>query len=1173
MSSFTQAQTLGSLHLSPDRIQAKELVIEEGVGLAEAIERLEGQFNVVFLYRTDVMEDQRVAHTLVLPNNVEKALTRLLKGKQLEFKYLNPKTYGIFPAQKVPEEKQLPEAETVSGTVTDAESGETLPAVNVSVKGTTFGASTDAEGRYELANVPSLQDTLIFSFIGYQTQEVPINGRREINISLTPKAIAGEEVVVVGYGTQKKVNLTGSVSSVDFSGQAESRPITNVSSALSGLSSGVTIRQSEGKPGEDGASIRIRGLGTLNNNDPLVMIDGMEGNLDAVNPDNIESISILKDAASAAIYGSRAANGVILITTKTGNKEQTTVSYSGNISVSSPTNLLEFVSDYPKYMKLINESAQNISMPAHFSSNTIEAWKQANANPSKLNENGVPNWLAYPNTNWATEMYESNMVQKHTISVNGGSKNSRYLLSAGYLDNPGLVENTGAKRYNIRFNLESNITDWLVAGTRTYALQQDKELGNYDSMLNFMRQSTPGLIGKHNGKYGYPEAPEESATANNLYSFLNGNEGSDRLSRINATIYSKISFLEELSWDFNFNYSRRFDEYNSHTNGQAQEKIRFSTGKVMSQATPPDLMSTYYRTYANESYTLENILRYSTLINENHDIGALMGYNESYYFSYDHNGQKRGLIDQSISTLGAATDMLSIGGNARDYAIRSWFGRANYAYKQKYLFEANFRYDGSSRFNSDNRWGVFPSFSAGWRLSEEGFIQDLLPGFDNIKLRGSWGQLGNNASGNYDYQAVYGGVGYSFGGNQVAGLRPTKIANPFLRWETTTMTNAGLDIAAIESKLTAEFDVYNKVTDGILTVPPINLTTGLIGAPTRNTAEVTNKGVELNLGWRDQIGEVSYSISGNIAFNNNEVTKYKGKLVEGWLTNEGGDEIYETNLGDVSSGGMTRILEEHKINEYYLLDPYQGSGNHFHADGSVNPDGGPTDGIVRTEEDMEWLKAMVANGNTFLPNQSVAEEGIWYGDYIYADHNNDGVYGNAYDRNFMGSSSMPKYTFGVNMRASWKNFDMSMVWSGQAGFDLYWNESGYNRPNTRIGFQVGKILANDHYYYNPDDPNDPKNNINATYPRLKLDEGDPQNIQASSAWLYDASFVKLRNLTIGYTLPDNIASRIMTRRVRVYFSAENLLTITSFPGLDPEMGANTNYPIMRQVSLGININF
>lgn len=1069
------------------------------------------------------------------------------------------------------------DGKTVTGTINDA-NGLSIPGASIVVKGTTTGTISDMEGNFTLSGVP--EDAILqVSFIGMNTVEFSAAGKTNFSIVLLEERLGLDEVVVVGYGTQKKVNMTGSVSSIVFSDQAESRPVTNVSSALAGLSSGVTVRQSGGKPGEDGASIRIRGLGTLNNSSPLVIIDGMEGVLDAVNPDDIESISILKDAASSSIYGSRAANGVILVTTKKGNRDKTTVTYSGNISMASPSNLLEFVSDYPTYMGLINESASNLGMPDHFSQGTIDAWKQANANPNGLNANGVPNWLAFPNTNWSTEMYENNVVQDHNLSVNGGSEKSAYLLSVGYLDNPGLVENTGIKRYNFRVNLESNITNWLAVGTRTYAIQQDKEQGDYDSMLQFMRQSTPGLVGEYMGQYGYPEAPEESATANNLYGYLNNLEGKDRLSRLNTTVFSRIKFMEGLSWDFNFNYSRRFDEQNNHTNGSANERIRFSDGMVMREATPPSLMSTYYKTYANESYTLENLLRYETTINKKHDINALLGYNETEYFEYDHDSRKKGLIDQSVSTPGSATEMISINGGALDYAIRSWFGRVNYGYMGKYLFEANVRYDGSSRFHPDKRWGVFPSFSAAWRVSEEGFMNDLLPGFQNIKLRASWGQLGNNVTqrgdivDNYAYQAVYGDVGYSFGGNQIAGLRPTIIANPLLEWESTTMTNMGLDITTLNSKLSAEIDYYNKVTDGILTTPPIYLTTGYIGAPIKNTAEVTNNGVELNLAWRDKVGDVSYSVSGNFSYNKNEVSKYKGKLKQHWVTDADGKDVYETNLGDVSTGGINRILEGHMINEYFILNTYKGSGNHFDADGTANVKGGPTDGMIRTEQDMAWLQAMIAQGHKFLPNQDVKKTGIWYGDYIYADNNGDGIYGNDFDRDFTGTSGMPKYSFGMNMNVSWKNFDLGMLWAGQAGFDLYWNESGYNGPNTRIGFQIGEILANDHYYFNSDAPSDPANNIGGKFPRLKLSEGDPQNTQNSTAWLYDASFLKLRNLTVGYTLPKRLAQKVFTQKVRVYFSAENLLTITSFPGLDPEMGNNTNYPIMKQISFGTNITF
>lgn len=1140
------------------------------ISLEEVFGKIEDQSDFSFFYNLNQLNTSKKVKIDLKDQPIEDILNNVLEGTGLSYT-INNKLIVIHGKGENQGAKMIGQQKvTIKGKVTDS-SGQPLPGVAAVIKGTNSGTITDFDGNYTLANVPD-NATLVFSFVGMKTQEVPVAGKTSISVKMQEETIGIEEVVAVGYGTQKKVNMTGSVSSVNFADQVSSRPMTNVSSALSGLSSGVTIRQSEGKPGEDGATIRIRGLGTLNNNSPLVIIDGMEGVLDAINPNDIETISILKDAASSAIYGSKAANGVILVSTKKGNKDRMSITYSGNFSVAQPTNMLDFVSDYPTYMRLMNESARNIGSAEVFSTNTIEAWETANKNPNGLNENGIPNRVAFPNTNWNREMYQNNMVQDHNVSVTGGNEKSTFLFSGGYLDNPGLVENTGLKRYTMRTNLEVNINKWLTVGTRTYVLTQDKDLGNYDDVLNYIRQTTPGVFGRYNGKYGFPEAPEESATSNNAYVHLYRSEGANKHSRFNSTIYSKINLYKGLSWDFNFNYARRFDETNSHSNGNTGERIKFSTGEVTSPITDPSQMSTNYRTYANNSYTLENLLRYEKTLFDHHDISALAGYNENYYFEYDHSGTKKGLIDQSVSTLSSATEMIAIEGGASDYAMRSYFGRINYAYKQRYLFEANVRHDGSSRFYKDSRWGTFPSFSAGWRISEESFMQGI-HWLDNLKIRASWGQLGNNASGNYDYQATYGLVDYSFGGTQIAGLRPGKIANPALMWESTTVTNFGVDGNFLNNKLTIEVDAYNKVTDGILTTPPIYMTLGLIGAPTQNTAEVTNKGIELTLGWKDKIGDLHYSVTGNFAYNQNEVTGYKGKLVRKWRTNDDGTQSYYSNLGDVSSGGSTRILEDHVINEYYLLDVYSGNQNYFNQDGAVNITGGPKDGMIRTQEDMAWLQAMVAAGYKFMPSNAIGKNRLYYGDIIYADNNGDGIYGNSYDNDFRKASSMPKISFGAQMNFRWKDFDMSMIWAGNAGYKLYWLESGYNRSNTRTGFQIGEILANDHYYFNESDPSDPTNNINATYPRLKLNEGDPQNVQSSTRWLYDASYLKLKNLSVGYTLPKNLASKLSIDRIRVYFSAENLLTITSFPGLDPEMGANTNYPIMRQISLGTNITF
>ena len=407
---------------------------------------------------------------------------------------------------------------TIKGVVEDALGP--IAGANVVEKGTTNGTITDMDGNFTL-DVAS-NAILVISYIGYQNSEIPVNGQKDFKISLKEDSQALEEVVVVGYGTQKKVNLTGSVSSVDFADQALSRPITNVSNALAGLSAGVQVQQTSGQPGSDGSKIRIRGVGTLNNQDPLVLIDGIEGSMDLVNPLDIESVSVLKDAAASSIYGSRAANGVILITTKKGKSGKLSVSYSGRISYAQPTNLIDQVTDYADYMTWVNESFENIGQPNHFAQSTIDLWREKSLDPNGLNENGVPNYIAYPNTNWQDYLFQHGLINDHNVSVNGGSDKLRVLMSAGYLDNPGLVENTGIKKYSLRANIEADITNWLTVGTRTFATQEDKDAGNFDNANNFLRQTTPGLYPEWNGSYGYPEAPEESATANSIGAFLNG---------------------------------------------------------------------------------------------------------------------------------------------------------------------------------------------------------------------------------------------------------------------------------------------------------------------------------------------------------------------------------------------------------------------------------------------------------------------------------------------------------------------------------------------------------------------------------------------------------------------------------------------------------------------------
>lgn len=1056
----------------------------------------------------------------------------------------------------------------VKGTVKD-EKGAPMPAASVIIKGTAKGTQTDENGNFQLEVGSST--TLVISSTGYQAQELLLTGASDYQVTMKPSSAVSEEVVVVGYATQKKVNLTGSVSTVSAK-QIEDRPITNVSSSLAGLSSGVYVRQGSGKPGSDGANILIRGNGTLSSNAPLVLIDGVIGVIDAVNPLDIESISVLKDAASASIYGSLAGNGVILITTKKGQKNRMSVTYNGLISTTSPMNLPEFVTNYARHMRLTNEGYTNVGQAAPFALSTIAAWDSASKIPDQLNPNGVPNSIAYPNTDWSDALFNNRLLQSHNISINGGAEKVSYLLSVGYLNNKGTIENTGTERFQFRANLESRVTKFLTLGTQTFASQQKFDMGNTESAFNFLRQTTPGLVPVYNGRYGFPQAPEESSTANNILGFLNNTGGDDLTTRFNSSLYATIQIMKELTFESRFNYQVRQNEYNSHTNASASERWNFATGEQKAFLPNPANLSTYYSYDKNYQTVIDNVLRYKTKIGSDHELSALAGYNQLYYNYYNFNATKQGLVDFSVTVPNSVLTPTSTNGNEYDYAIRSWFGRVNYAYQGKYLLEGNLRYDGVSRFSDENRWGLFPSVSAGWRLSEEGFMEGTRNWLSNLKLRASWGEIGNNASGNYDWQATYSSRLYSFNNQQAQGLASGRYANENLMWETMNVVNLGLDASFLQNKLFLELDLFEKNTRDILSSTVIPLTAGIASAPVENAAQLRNRGFEITLGYKGKAGDVGYTLSGNFSYNNNIVTKYKGQLVEGYVTDAQGNKTYQSNIGAVSSGSISLTLEDHRIGEYYLYKVYSGSGKPFNSDGTVNINGGPRDGMIRTADDLAWAQAMIAAGYRLLPSNSVKNTGIYYGDLIYADLNGDKDYGNSFDRYFTGTSGLPKYVFGFNADLTWNRFDFSMIWAGAAGFQYYYNADGYNNSYVTHGNAHAAMVADDHYYYNEANPNDPNNNINGKYTRLKAN--DPQNrAVASNFWLYDAGWVKLKNLQVGYALPDQWSRKAAMQKARVYFSGENLLMFTNFPGLDPEIGSGVGYPTMRQFAFGLNLTF
>lgn len=1154
--------SLSSIVGRADRQQQQQIRLTgSNITLKAAFKQIEKQINVFIDYNSSELNDSRMITTLPRQGTLKDVLKELLPDSGFNVAYQgNHVIISKINSTYQPQKK-------ITGTVTD-ERNEPIIGANVIVKGTMNGVITDVDGNFSLS--VSDNTVLQISYIGYIGQEIAVKNKTHVQITMREDSQNLEEIVVVGYGVQKKVNLTGSIATVS-SKDIENRPVTNVSSSLAGMGANVYVRQSSSQPGSDGASIRVRGVGTLSSSyqAPIVLVDGIESSMDMVNPNDIESISILKDAASSAIYGSRAANGVVLITTKKGKAGQMRLSYSGTFSIAEPSNLHRMVSDYPRRMRLMNEGYTNLGNQPFFSEHFIEEWEEGTRNPDAISPKyGIPNRLAYPNTDWSDVIFENNIVQNHNLSASGGGEKINYLTSFGFLNNPGIMSNTGLKQYQFRINVEGKITPFLKIGTQTFASLQNLEGGNTSNVFQFYKRTTPAFVPYHDGRYGGTQSPDE--VGNNLLYDLHQGQGSVQKKRFNTTWYGILEPIKGLAIEGRFNYQDY--QTNTHSFNQSLDLWDFANETIaLTKTLLSDRTNSYSRSDSYQ-YTAEVLARYNTVVAQKHEISGLVGFQQYYYDVATQSATKRGLLSENLSTLNATSEMVSISGDESDLATRSLFGRLNYVYDNKYLFEANFRYDGSSKFAKDNRWGFFPSFSGGWRMTEEPFMSGVKDIFQNLKLRASWGQLGNVTSGYYSYQATYGLVNYPFGGNISTGLRQGTIANKSLRWEHVNSTDVGLDFTTLNNRLSVEFDWYHRLTDGILTTPPIYLTMGLVGAPTKNTASVLNQGIEFSAKWRDRVGDVNYSVYGNFSYNHNEVTTYKGKFDAGWRESPDGKKTYFTNIGDVSTNsGNAYTLEGHPIGDYYLLNRYRGDQSYLNADGTVNINGGPRDGMIRTPEDLQWVKSMLDAGYKFNPVTSVGKAQLYYGDFIYADTNGDGTYGNTNDRSFTGKSSTPKYIYGFGLNLDWKGFDFSMHWAGAAGMYYFWNENYTN--NSLVGARESMPLhvMDDHYYYNEDNPNDPANNIHGKYPRLK--NTDTQNNAAQDFWLYNASYLKLKNVQIGYNFPHKWIHKAYIQNLRLYVTGENLLTITSYPGLDPEIGSSISYPTMRQYALGLNVTF
>lgn len=742
---------------------------------------------------------------------------------------------------------------TITGTVID-ETGETVIGANVVVKGTTNGSITDVDGRFSLNNVPD-GAILIVSYVGYEDLSVKVGVQSQLTIKLKESSELIDEVVVVGYASQKKVNLSGSVASVNMDDIAEKRPITNLSSGLAGMAAGVSVTSSSNKPGDDNASILVRGQGTLNNSSPLVIIDGVESNINTVAPQDVESMTVLKDAASASIYGSRAANGVILITTKKGKSGKVNIDYTGYASLESIGRTLEPVSNYADYMELMNEAYNNSGQPGRFSEATIKEWRDDNGR----------NPLIYPNTNWIDEVFGTAVATNHNLSVNGGSEKINFYTSFGYNNNPGVMENSGYERYNFRSNVEAKVTKWLTLGAKVSGYLANIDLGQdrVDDMFTYGVASTPGLVLRHDGRYGAMQNPEDDAQANNPLWWLNREVGEKKERNVRAQFNGTITPLKGLS--ISGSYSYELTDKDNWEKPNFNDRWNFATETMTQKDSGQSYIYNYNRKI--ERIFMDGVIRYENkFFNNRFDLNAMVGASQEMRRDRSFSAKKYDWLDSSVDVINGATGESTTTGSHSEWAMRSFFGRINLGWDNKYLLEVNLRADASSRFSKDNRWGYFPSMSAAWRMEQESFMAGTRNWLDALKLRVSYGQLGNNDLKGNDYAAVpvYAQSNYVLNGNKAVGLGMTSISNTGLTWESTAITNIGVDFGVLNNRLNGSLEYFYKKTSDILIDLPAPLVHGTAGIPIQNSAEVVNKGFELTLNWADKINDFHYNIGANL---------------------------------------------------------------------------------------------------------------------------------------------------------------------------------------------------------------------------------------------------------------------------------------------------------------------
>ncbi|MDO5977604.1 SusC/RagA family TonB-linked outer membrane protein [Flavivirga spongiicola] len=992
---------------------------------------------------------------------------------------------------------------SVNGIITDA-TGQPLPGASVVVKGTNNGVSSNFDGKYSIKTNTS--DTLIFSFIGYLTQEVLVSNNNTIDIVLQEDTSILDEVVIVGYGTQKRENLTAAVSSVNLD-KVDAKPITNLGQALQGMSAGVTSIQSSSQPGSSGSSIRIRGLNTLGttNNTPLIVIDGsVGGSLNDVAPGDVASISILKDASSTAMYGARAAAGVILITTKRGKSGKMTFKYDGYVGFDEATELPDVISDSATYMELLREWTNDPAFPS-------------DALIAEFRNDGGANPLKYPNVDWfETIMGGQAALQFHNFSVSGGSEAARVAASVNVLDQDGLVANTGYKRIGFRLNTNFKLSDKLDGGMDLFGNNSLRKSpgGSIQNLIPNIHSTVPYTVPINNGLYGYDGWT--GSGGHNPLAQVNSRYHERETNKFTGKIFGTYKFLPNLK------LTASATVYNAQSNAiDLVKKLtlhHFEDDSEEIARTNNELEESNSR---NRVITLNAILEYDTTIKEKHNISLLAGYSQEENLWNTSSASGKGLVDESIFVLDGPQDQTSfqIGGNKTFNNLRSYFGRLNYDFDGKYLLEASFRYDGSSKFVKDLRWGFFPSLSLGWNIHKTDFLSHV-DFITSLKLRGSVGQVGNNTSlGNYSaISTLEFGNNYSFNNSIEPGIYLNELANPELIWETTTTYGIGIDFGLFNNKITGEFDIYKNRTDGILRRVQAPYFGGIPQSPFENLAIVDGKGYELSLNYRNSEHKIKYSAGLTLSHSENKIVSF----------NDG-------QFQEVSGNYINKV--GHPINSIYTYEH---------------------EGIFRTQEQI--------NNHATQP-QTPQIGDLIYKDQLTVDTNGDGVFDEAdgvidSDDRVIKDPSAPKINFGLNTNVEYNGFDLNVLLVGALG-----SKDFVRTSPARPFIYPGRGITGKEWIHAYHETRNPDSNTNVP----RLDEGSG-NFRASDYWMHDFSFLRVRTLQFGYTIPENIANKLTLSKARLYVNGQNLFTFENVPHFDPESVGRV-YPLTKTVTLGVQLTF